>query len=154
LSAREVVLEQTRYKVEQHKVTAEVIDNEVIIIHFDTGNYYTVAKVGAYVWDLLGRQVAVEDLLDVVVIAYPDAPPETVRSQVKQFIAELAAEDLITPCASHETTTGGVPSPLPDRSSYETPVLEKYTDMQALLLIDPIHEVDDRGWPHLDKPTT
>ena len=147
-------MEQTRYTVEHHKVTAEVIDNEVIIIHLDTGNYYTVAKVGAYVWDLLRQQVAVEDLLEVVVTAYPDAPPETVQSQVKQFIAELAAEDLITPWASHETATGSATLPLPDSLPYETPVLEKYTDMQALLLIDPIHDVDDRGWPHLDKPTT
>jgi hypothetical protein len=28
------------------------------------------------------------------------------------------------------------------------PVLNKYTDMQDLLLLDPIHEVDERGWPN------
>jgi hypothetical protein len=26
--------------------------------------------------------------------------------------------------------------------------LQKFTDMQELLLLDPIHEVDERGWPH------
>ena len=31
--------------------------------------------------------------------------------------------------------------------AYEKPVFQKYDDMQALLLIDPIHEVDDDGWP-------
>jgi hypothetical protein len=32
--------------------------------------------------------------------------------------------------------------------SWAEPVLDKYTDMQELLLLDPIHEVDDAGWPH------
>jgi hypothetical protein len=27
-------------------------------------------------------------------------------------------------------------------------VLEKFTDMHDLLLMDPIHEVSDAGWPH------
>jgi hypothetical protein len=28
------------------------------------------------------------------------------------------------------------------------PVLERYTDMQELLFLDPIHDVDESGWPH------
>ena len=39
------------------------------------------------------------------------------------------------------------------RVAFEAPVLEKYTDMQTLLLVDPVHEVDDRGWPH-EAPST
>jgi hypothetical protein len=26
-------------------------------------------------------------------------------------------------------------------------LLNKYSDMQELLLLDPIHDVDDAGWP-------
>ena len=32
--------------------------------------------------------------------------------------------------------------------AFVVPTLEKYTDMEALLLADPIHEVDEAaGWP-------
>ncbi len=34
-----------------------------------------------------------------------------------------------------------------DRPAFEAPVLESYSDMQDLLLLDPIHDVDDAGWP-------
>jgi hypothetical protein len=27
-------------------------------------------------------------------------------------------------------------------------VLHKFTDMQDLLLVDPVHDVGDAGWPH------
>jgi hypothetical protein len=30
---------------------------------------------------------------------------------------------------------------------YSPPKLSAYTDMQELLLLDPVHEVDDAGWP-------
>jgi hypothetical protein len=33
-------------------------------------------------------------------------------------------------------------------SKFEKPGLQKYSDMQDLLLLDPIHEVDEMGWPH------
>jgi hypothetical protein len=33
---------------------------------------------------------------------------------------------------------------------FSEPTFEKYTDMQALLLADPIHDVElQAGWPHL-----
>ena len=41
-------------------------------------------------------------------------------------------------------------SPMPAhqaRGAYRTPVLSIYTDMQDLLLLDPIHDVDQAGWP-------
>ncbi|MCU1244771.1 MAG: hypothetical protein JWN02_681, partial [Acidobacteria bacterium] len=28
------------------------------------------------------------------------------------------------------------------------PRLERYTDMQEIILLDPVHKVDSQGWPH------
>ena len=33
------------------------------------------------------------------------------------------------------------------RQPYSPPVLNSYTDMEELLLLDPIHDVDQAGWP-------
>ncbi len=35
---------------------------------------------------------------------------------------------------------------------YVAPVLESFTDMQDLILLDPIHEVDAAGWPNTATP--
>ena len=37
--------------------------------------------------------------------------------------------------------------PQQDNLNFEKPVLQKHTDMQELLLLDPIHEIDEKGWP-------
>ncbi len=33
------------------------------------------------------------------------------------------------------------------KKSFCLPIIEKYTDLEELLLLDPIHEVDESGWP-------
>jgi hypothetical protein len=31
---------------------------------------------------------------------------------------------------------------------FVAPRLERYTDMQEIILLDPVHKVDSQGWPH------
>jgi hypothetical protein len=33
------------------------------------------------------------------------------------------------------------------RRAYVAPAFDRYTDMAELLLIDPVHDVDEAGWP-------
>ena len=40
------------------------------------------------------------------------------------------------------------PGEASEKRPYVPPQIERFTDMQELLLLDPIHEVDDTGWPH------
>ncbi|MFT7393949.1 MAG: hypothetical protein ACI83Y_001624, partial [Candidatus Azotimanducaceae bacterium] len=39
-------------------------------------------------------------------------------------------------------------------AAWVAPSFEKFTDMQDLLLFDPIHEVQPSGWPRAADPTT
>jgi hypothetical protein len=58
------------------------------------------------------------------------------------FVAELAAEELVVAAPAAEAASEtAAPAP------YAKPELNKYTDMQQLLLADPLHEVEEAGWP-------
>lgn len=79
-----------------------------------------------------------------------DGPADAIAAGVQQLVAELQAEDLIVPAAQ---PAAAALSPLApengQRPRFQPPVLEKFTDMADLLLLDPIHEVDEMGgWPH------
>ncbi len=74
---------------------------------------------------------------------------EEVRSSVLSLIDELVAESLIVP--AKDAPVGASSEPLGTagpEAPFVLPVLERYTDMQELLLLDPIHDVDESGWPH------
>jgi hypothetical protein len=38
--------------------------------------------------------------------------------------------------------------------AFSPPVLQKFSDMQELLLVDPIHEVKAEGWPLTKSQST
>jgi hypothetical protein len=144
------------FSINASEVSAERFDNEVMIVNLVTGNYYSLTGVAADVWQLIGRGCSRDAILKEVQASYR-GNSEAIRDDLDAFIAELEQERIVvagdpasadTPSSDSMVTTSGS---VPDRE-FATPRLEKYTDMQELLLVDPIHEVnDEHGWPKM-KP--
>jgi hypothetical protein len=141
----------TRFRVNTPDVTHEVIDGEAVIINLVTGNYYSLEGEGAEIWSLLDSSAAVGAVVSQITRCY-DGDPSTISDSVLQLVSQLQQEQLIL--VSNET---GVPAALDPphlpisgnrRRQFRAPVLHKFTDMQELLILDPIHEVDAAGWPH------
>ncbi len=126
---------EARYEVNRPDVVDESVDGEVLIVHLGTGTYFSSRGAGDAAWQLLasGRTPAES--------AGPLGQDE---GSIADFLARLLEEGLLRP-------RDGEAGPLPDvRPAAGALLLEKYTDMQELLLLDPIHDVDDEeGWPNV-----
>ena len=67
------------------------------------------------------------------------------------IVDELSRHELIV---RRRAANGNAAAPSPPASNGGSasadvePQLSSYTDMQELLLLDPIHEVDESGWPN------
>jgi hypothetical protein len=66
--------------------------------------------------------------------------------QVANFVTELIAEGLVVEASDRER--GELPALDVGDGRLDVPLIEKFTDMEDLLLLDPVHDVDARGWPH------
>jgi hypothetical protein len=66
---------------------------------------------------------------------------------VNDFMDRLLAENLIQVDTLEEPLPAAIPAQLTYPDIFTAPALEKYNDMQDLLLLDPIHETDEQGWP-------
>ena len=65
---------------------------------------------------------------------------------VAEFLEQLRKHNLITETSAVRADAG--PEPAADhRGHWEPPMLSVYEDMKDLLLLDPIHDVDEQGWP-------
>ena len=145
-----------RIRINIPKVVHETIDGETVILNLDNGNYYSLVGTGAHIWDYVEKGATVNDIIEIL-SCYYEAGKEDIEGEVNKFLSELMQEDLTTPDGvdtSHIFKTSDdqiETAPKGQKSTFTPPALNKYTDMQDLLLLDPIHEVDEQsGWPHVD----
>jgi hypothetical protein len=132
--------------VNPRRVVHETIDGETILIHLETGAYYSLEGSGAEIWNLLVAGWTEDELCDEVARRYP-GDAEAI-SAAREFTAEVLREELLEPATGDgDAPAGPAPQAVPD-VAFATPALKKYTDMEYFLLLDPIHEVEEAGWPH------
>lgn len=136
-------------RIDPEQVVHETVDGEVILIALQTGCYYSLEGSGADVWSGLvdGRQPA--DVVSELESRY-DAGPGEIRSAVLDLVEELMSERLVLADGGEGSATAPAkqPGPASEGAPFPPPVLRKFTDMQDFLLVDPIHDVDEAGWPH------
>ena len=135
-----------RYAVNEPTVIQEIIDGEAIIADLGRGFYYSLDAIGSQIWSALVAGNSAREIIDGLAMRF-DADRETVAAGTSALLDRLVAEALIIP-----QDRGAMPAGQPqfnrlEVTAFAAPVLSKYTDMEQLLLLDPIHEVDETGWP-------
>jgi hypothetical protein len=136
-------MSQTRFRIAP-EIVHEEVDGEVIAIDLGNGSYYSIAGSGPAIWELLGAGATGAEVAAALAACH-GIELEEVAGRVSVFLAELEANGL----AVREEGGGNGAGPVLESSTggYETPRLERYTDMKDYFLLDPIHEVDAAGWP-------
>jgi hypothetical protein len=78
-----------------------------------------------------------------------DAPAGEQREQVLEFCGRLIEEGLIRPGEAGDAPRAGArPEPAQAATGvWVAPTITVYADMQDLFQLDPIHDVDETGWP-------
>ena len=140
-----------RYRICTPRVAHQTIDGETVIIDFDTGAYFSTARTGAALWDQLAGGATEDDLIAAATRQYAGAN-DLIAGSIRDFVRLLERETLIAPSAEAAPSDAAearqtAPAPGAEPPAFEPPTLHKYTDMADLLLLDPIHEVDESGWP-------
>ena len=118
----------------------EDFDEEIVLVNFETGVYYTIKGSGPTVFRALQTGLETDALYESVRVAGGSARLDEVREFISQLYEEGIVVDTDTPVESTATLDGSALS--------EAPVIEKFDDVSDLIKLDPIHDVSDLGWPH------
>lgn len=128
-------------------VTHERLDGEVIAINLETGAYFALAGVAADCWSLLASDAHADAIVATLSARYA-VDATRVGDDLAGFLTQLEDAGLVVREQSADDLPNGAPLPhAAGPLEYATPVLERYDDLEELLLLDPIHEVDIAGWP-------
>ena len=118
----------------------------MIIIHLLIGSYYSLTGAGADIWASIASGRGQAETLALLEQRY-DADPALLAEAVDDLVKRLAEEELLEPAVDGAPAPPAA-GPAGERLAFVAPELEKYTDMQDFLLVDPIHETDATGWPN------
>jgi hypothetical protein len=138
-----------RYRVNNPKVVSETIDGEVVMINLESGSYYSTDRIGAEIWNFIEQCTTPGEILHSMSQRY-DGSPKDIEVAVLDFMKQLKEEKLIVADGGGEVASNPIvpAQAAAARNPFVKPSVQKYDDMQELLLADPIHDFDEAGWPN------
>jgi hypothetical protein len=127
-------------------VTSETFDEDTVLINFLTGTYFSLRGSAPLIWRLLQTATSLDEILASVGGDTGDA-----RDSVRAMLDTLIAENCVHSVEVDEAEIGRSNSRT--LVPYTAPIVETFHDLQELIVVDPVHEVDEiDGWPHRPSP--
>jgi hypothetical protein len=138
-----------RFDVKADRIIHETLDGEVVAIDLGSGTYYSMRGTAGAIWEAAAAGSTLDEITGRVAAAY-DTGGGDVRRSIRGFLEHLESCGLIVRSeAGGAPGDAAAPGPVPGSPRYEEPHLEVFTDMEDLILLDPVHDVDpEKGWPH------
>lgn len=137
----------TQYYSICEKVAGDVIDGEAVIMDLNTGRYFSAQNSGAVIWNCVEAGFSQSQIVENLCDAYGLDQKEA-HGAAQPFLEKLIKHRLIEPVAElAESSEAEISLPKEAASEFKTPELMIYEDMQDLLLLDPIHDAAEEGWP-------
>jgi hypothetical protein len=162
----------TTFTIDREYVMFETLDDETVVIDLGTGTYYSISGCGVELWAALVDGSSLGAIVELMQQRFPDIAD--LQGTVHDWVNQVCKEGLVqvavvggplsvevsqmaeipempeNPEVAHVGTTEKLTVPPDGADLFKPPVLSRYTDMQSLLLLDPVHEVDaGAGWPNV-----
>jgi len=126
-----------KLRAHTENVVVQSIGHELVLVNLENGVYYSMSDSGAVIFSLLDSGCDRDELFAKLTELFSSGCAEF-KEQVAQFVDQLLAESLLVPgvgtCALDAGEFVG--------EKFAAPRLDKYEDLQELLLLDPV-----RGQP-------
>jgi hypothetical protein len=135
-----------RFRVNEPNVVFEAFDEEIVLVNLETGNYYSARGTGPEIWLALARGSTPREVAGELA-SHHSGNPGAMESAVTAFAGQLVESQLLVEAPDRAEAIPAPTRPISAVSEFEPPILESYSDMQDLLMLDPIHDVDAAGWP-------
>lgn len=150
-------------------VASEVFEDEAVLVHFERGHYFSLDGMARAAWERLSEGAAdAEDLADrFEQVARGER--SLMLEAAERFLTRLVELDLVVeaevakanvaPALDGALTRAGAAADAPttandarassnaERAEFREPRIEIFTDLEDLLVLDPIHDVAPDGWP-------
>jgi len=137
------------FHIDRARIQFERFEDETVMINVVNGLYYNLSHSGSEVLRLIDSGCPVGMLVATLLGDSEEATGNS--SDIIRFIEDLIREGILVEGNPHAEAGRPIDIRTPVFSTskeFQPPLLEKFSEVSDLLLIDPIHMVDQTvGWP-------
>ena len=134
------------YRIDATAVVSDIIAGEAVMLHRVSGDYFSTDGVGCLIWEWIGGGQSRGSILDGLNERFT-ADPAEIETAVDGFLADLVKHKLIYENDGGIGTLTKASFAQQPRSLFTLPILHVYSDIRRMILLDPIHDVAQAGWP-------
>ncbi len=122
------------------KVVSDKFDDEIVVVNLDSGVYFSLKETALDIWLCLEKSYTTSSIKKSF-----DNLTASDEEQIENFLNFLVDEKLIIESNDESIEKGDKENGL---NTFTNITYSKYDDMSDLIMLDPIHEVDEQqGWP-------
>ncbi len=138
-----------RFRSNTPRFVDETLDGEALIMDMVKGSYFSCLGASAVAWNVLKSGASALEVSELLVSTYGIGLPEATRD-VERFVDALLSEEMLVedPDATARSTLPPEVGQSVPEGGYTALELERYTDLADLILLDPVHDVTEAGWPN------
>lgn len=132
------------YQLNSEKMFFDMADGQAVVINFLTGIYYGSTALGSVILERLVNGNDPQKIAEAVK-SLPGSPDDF-DSQLDAFISKLKDNEILI---AGQTAPGG-DEPIDEIALADgfDLKLDEFSEVQDLILADPVHDVDvEKGWP-------
>ena len=85
----------SRWKLNERQFISRELEGEHIVLHLDSGNYFTIEGSGALIFRKLLEGASLEAIESALQRDYPSANEHALRKDLQGFIRELEKKKII-----------------------------------------------------------
>jgi hypothetical protein len=120
---------------------SQQFDSEVVLANYQNGVYYNLDGSAAQVWLGLKAGRTVEEIAGAFAVT-TGGDSGSITSQVQAFVDSMLAEGLIANGDADARSETWAPV-----GPFAAPTFQRFDNLRELLLMDPVHDAGEEGWP-------
>lgn len=124
-------------------IIAKIFDGELTLINLDNGQYFAAGGSAVDIWEIVSVGATPAGVAEGLLNRY-ETTLDYAAAEANRILTKLLEHELITPLT--EISARKIIPPANDHKPWQPGWIEVYGDMKELLLLDPIHDVDE-AWP-------
>ena len=132
------------YQLNEEKMFFDMADGQAVVIKFVSGMYYGTTALGSVILERLVKGCAPQEIAGAIKAL--SGCPEDFDTQMSGFIAKLREKEILLDSETHPG--GGEEIGEMALADGFDLTLDEFSEVQDLILADPVHDVDvEQGWP-------